>query len=414
MSLGLRLAMAIGALPVLIGVYAALHLAGPAAALTKLAAGRDFGNFWLGGHLAVGALSTPSDLATLLTPTRFQAAMFAAWPFLDHGVHRLFSYPPSYLLLIAPFGAVPSVVAGWLLWLAAGLIALRAALRRAGAWWPGIILLPVVLDQAVVGENGLLLGALSIACLTALDRKAAQTGLWAGLLTVKPQLGLVLPVAFLARRAWRAIAIAALVALALAAGAWLLWPAAWPLWIGRVLPAQAALMNQPFGPTPSQAFMASPFIFFRGLGAAHSLALGLQLAVTATALAVAYAVLRRIDRHRAAGGTIEWRLVTVVLLALGALTAPYALDYDLAALTAMATAGLVQGWLDTRRLRLAALTMIWLPQWNLVAGIVFHTPSIVWLATAAIAAAGVQHLMRQAAPPPAALSVVPTVEEIPC
>lgn len=126
---------------------------------------------------------------------------FYAWP-----------YPPSYLAVAALLSLMPFGVA-MIAWIAATFAGLVAVLARiTGNWRGGIMLaaMPVTLLNAFAGQNGFLSATLLGAGLLNLQARPWLGGAMIGLLTYKPHLGLVIPVALLATRAWRAIAGAAL------------------------------------------------------------------------------------------------------------------------------------------------------------------------------------------------------------
>src|SRR5271155_2432699 len=88
----------------------------------------------------------------------------------------------------------------------------------------GIVLalgFPGVLWNISVGQNGFLTAALIGGSLVFLERRPLLAGICLGLLTYKPQFGLLFPVILIADRRWLTIAVAALVAIALAALSWL-------------------------------------------------------------------------------------------------------------------------------------------------------------------------------------------------
>jgi hypothetical protein len=145
-----------------------------------------------------------------------------------------FAYPPCFLILLAPFGLLtyPAAAASWVLLTFA---AYWAALRR---WAPDMLWLalsfPPLLVNAITGQAGLLTAALFAGAMTLLPKRPLAAGVLLGLLIVKPQLGLVLPLALLAGREWRAIAGAAaaaagLVLISVVLFGWTPWQA----WLGN-------------------------------------------------------------------------------------------------------------------------------------------------------------------------------------
>lgn len=126
-----------------------------------------------------------------------------------------FPYPPPFLILLLPFGLLPYPVAA-AFWIIATAAAYFAIGRRV---WPGsgvlLAAFPAVLANGIIGQNGFLTAALFIGGLALVGKRPFVAGLMLGCLVFKPQLGILLPVAFLAARQWRAFAGAAISSLGL-------------------------------------------------------------------------------------------------------------------------------------------------------------------------------------------------------
>ncbi|MGH6683662.1 MAG: glycosyltransferase family 87 protein [Pseudolabrys sp.] len=175
------------------------------------AAGRPFGddwiNYWSGGYLALHGRA--ADVYDLNAFHAFQQTIVGA-P-LD-GYH--YSYPPVMLLLTMPFALIPYVSALFV-WLSASWYAFYRALRLAMPGG-GVLLLalaaPAVLINAIGGQNGCWTAALLGGGLGLVERRPYLAGGLFGLMIYKPQLGILLPVALIAGRQWRAFAAAAVVA----------------------------------------------------------------------------------------------------------------------------------------------------------------------------------------------------------
>ena len=261
------------------------------------------------------------------------------------------SYPPTALLLVLPLALVPYLPALYL-WLAVGLAALLLVAWRAvrHPLGPAIALLfPAVANSLFAGQNGCLSAALLGGGLLALERRPWLAGLLFGLLSYKPQLGLLLPVALIAGGYWRAFIAATVATLAFAAVSLATFgPAPWSAFLdqlGFIAQAterrQAALENMPTW----FAAVALP-------GGPTGLAYATQgLAALAAAAFVAW-LWRRPARFeiKAAG----------LLLALP-MTTPYAQFYDLAvlafALLWFGSAARTDGWRPWER---PALALLWL------------------------------------------------------
>ena len=191
----------------------------------------DFLGVWSYGRLAArGDLHTLYDVGAL---TAYQHALFPMLP----GALPFF-YPPTMLLLLAPLGLM-GPVAAWMLWTAFGLAALLFAIlpdRRRPGRAILLLLLPATVVSAAFGQTGLITGALLLGGLRLAPSRPVLGGVLLGLLTIKPQMGVLVPVALVASEQWRAIAAAIVTAAALAVvggltfgfGSWLAWLHALP------------------------------------------------------------------------------------------------------------------------------------------------------------------------------------------
>jgi hypothetical protein len=169
--------------------------------LTKLPQSQfgDFFGLWTWGKFATAAGEAIYD------PSALQAFQHSLDPDL-HGVWP-FPYPPTFLLALAPLGMLPLVPA-YVLWIA-GTFALYL-LATLGRHWrslsgAALLLVPTTLLTVIAGHNGFLTATLLIGGLRCLKRLPVLAGVLLGLLTYKPQFGLIVLVVLLAAKAWRAI-----------------------------------------------------------------------------------------------------------------------------------------------------------------------------------------------------------------
>jgi hypothetical protein len=165
-------------------------------------------------------------LGLIFDGQRFTAelnATFSGW--LSQPLpYRPWIYPPTYLLLLLPFGKLPFGTAYAAFQLATALllvVALWSASDRPGA--RGFVAIAVLLSPAAainiaVGQNAFFTAALLVIGFRQLQRRPMLAGAALGLLTVKPQFWLLVPVALLASRQWRVLA-ASLISAALLAAA---------------------------------------------------------------------------------------------------------------------------------------------------------------------------------------------------
>src|SRR5262249_2409356 len=135
-----------------------------------------------------------------------------------------------------------------------------------------------------------------------LERRPAFAGLCLGLLTYKPQFGLLFPLVLIADRRWRTIVVAAAVALLLAALSWLVFgTAGWARFLAGLLAASWAAFVQGLSATSRVVLgeggadfnrLQSVFGLVRAHGGSEMLAWSLQGAA-ALAAAVALVMLWR-------------------------------------------------------------------------------------------------------------------------
>jgi hypothetical protein len=157
----------------------------------------DFVSYWSAGRLALtgnpaGSYDNAAHSAVELTVSALEGSI------------QPFPYPPPFLLLVTPFALLlfPFAFAAWV-FVTAGLHFL--ALRRI-APLPYTFALPAAHGNALVGQNGFLTSAIFAFGTAMLDARPFLAGAVLGLLIIKPQLALLLPVAVIASRNWRAAA----------------------------------------------------------------------------------------------------------------------------------------------------------------------------------------------------------------
>jgi arabinofuranan 3-O-arabinosyltransferase len=126
-------------------------------------------------------------------------------------------YPPPPLFIAAALASLP-YLAAWAVWMAITLPAYVAAVRAIIGERIGILLalgFPGVLWNISVGQNGFLTAALIGGTLVCLERRPLVAGLLLGLLTYKPQFGVLFPFVLMIDGRWRVLAAASATAAAL-------------------------------------------------------------------------------------------------------------------------------------------------------------------------------------------------------
>lgn len=308
--------------------------------------GRDFLNWWLYGKAAFRAqpglwydtVAYQQAVAGLLGP---------GYP----GVN--WSYPPTVMLAAAPFGLLPYLPA-LLLWTVMGMAALWFSLQglAGGTLRTALLLSPAALFGVMSGQLDLFVTALLLAAFLRLDRQPVLAGILIGLVTLKPHVGLLWPVALAASGRWRVFLSAAATALLLGlASLWLFGIDSWTRFLTLGLHAQAQVLADPHGiATP---FYPTLFMNLHGAGISAAAAMAVQgVFALAAALSVGWAFARRRDAAP--------HLLFALLTAASVVALPYLLIYSLLPLCLSALLLLQDGALDAKGRFLARL-VYWLP-----------------------------------------------------
>jgi len=254
--------------------------------------------------------------------TQLLNANFAAWLAHPLPLHP-WLYPPHYLLLLLPFGLLPFLPAG-ILFLALSFLGLIAATcccvrapRARAILGVAAALCPASAITACLGQNTFLTCALMMGGFGLLPRRPVLAGALLGALTYKPQLWLMVPVALIAGRHWKALAGAAASALLLAAASAAIFGIApWQQWlVVMTRPSELFVQWSAIARLNGQSL----FTYAALLGAPAPLANAIQaLGIAGAAAAVWWCYRRPMAR--------EAQLA--VLFAATLLAAPHVIDYD--------------------------------------------------------------------------------------
>jgi hypothetical protein len=161
----------------------------------------DFCWIWASGKLA-----TSSNPALIYDPAAFTAALDALFgPGECKFLH--FSYPPTVLFFSYPFGLLPYMIA-FAVWIAATivlyLVAVYEIIPRPAAVIAAFTPMAVPVN-VLFGHNGFLTAGLIGLLLVFMERRPWLSGILLGLMTYKPQFGVLFPLALLASRNWRTL-----------------------------------------------------------------------------------------------------------------------------------------------------------------------------------------------------------------
>lgn len=326
---------------------------------TTLVVGRDFLQFWMYGRAAWAP-----DPGRFYDPQLYNEALAALlgpnypgqnWP-----------YAPSIMLFTAPFGQLPYLAALGT-WIVLGLAVFIGVGLRLFSWRRALIaalLSPAALLCLISGQASFVTASILLTIFTTLDRRPRLAGVLIGVLTIKPQLGLLFPVLLIASGRWRVFLIAAITSLLIVGLTTALFGTqVWIDFFSKGLSAQRLVMADPerlFTP-----FIPTFFVNVRGIGASYGLATIIQACAAIFAVgAVAIASRRYKDA--------DPKYHAGLFLACSICAVPYFMSYDTLALTCLAVLLLATKKLDTRSCVLAKL-VYWLPLLQMILG-TWHIP----------------------------------------
>src|SRR6516165_1314537 len=252
----------------------------------------DFGLFWCAGK---GLAAKAAQRFGLIGPDpAYQqicqldvlandAPQALAWP-----------YPPPAGFVVLPLAVLPLPLSFWV-WRVLCLVLGGWLLRRSGLGWAVIVAglaSPASLHDMTGGQNGTITGAMLVAILLWAPIRPRAAGMLAGLLALKPQLGILLP-AIIWRRSGLQLMLAGLcTVLVLVLGSLVLWgPEQWAWFLRVAEPDEMRTAALPF----SRFFPAAGITVYdmaHSLGAAPRPAWTVQLAASAVALALTFTVWR--------------------------------------------------------------------------------------------------------------------------
>jgi len=324
-----------------------------------LVVGRDFLNFWMYGRAA--ASEQPWAWYDIDTYQRAIAAIVG-----PHYPGQIWSYPPSLMLLLVPFGQVAYLPA-LAMWTVIGLAILLGVARWQG--WNRQVLLATLVSPAsffglISGQGTFLIVAALVSIFFLSNRRPIVAGLLIAMLTLKPQIGLLFPLALAAAGRWRIFAAAALGAIIIAgATAAAFGMESWRAFFREGIPTQnLALIDRagivgPFCPTI--------FMNLHSAGLSYGFAMAVQMVF---ALFAAAALIWMFRRHPRAN---PYLLMTIFTLCT-ATAVPYLFFYDTLPMTLGGLLLLQKGLLDAAG-RVLVRFVYWLPLLQIGFG-VLHLP----------------------------------------
>ncbi|MBV9374644.1 MAG: DUF2029 domain-containing protein [Alphaproteobacteria bacterium] len=267
--------------------------------------------------------ATSGHAASLYDPAKFVQIQAAVVGPSDY-IYPNWPYPPTFLLILAPLAALEysHALIVWNLLTLLGCVAVVYLIVRRRAAIALVLAAPFSAWNLLAAHNGFLTAVFLGGSLLLLERRPVLAGVFLGLLTYKPQFGILFPVALLAVGEWRAIAGCAITVVLLAVAAlaafgpdvWIAFP--------RELVAQAGL-NFPADPDSNWAYLQTAYGLVRSLRGGANLAWLVQGLITLCTAVIVWVVWR---------SRISYDLKAAILSAAALLATPYAFAYDTAAI----------------------------------------------------------------------------------
>jgi arabinofuranan 3-O-arabinosyltransferase len=277
----------------------------------------DFVNVWAAGRLVLeghpaSAYDGPTHKLVEEAAVGHPFAGYFGWP-----------YPPPFLFVAAGL-ALLSFATAYAVWVFGTFPIYLAAIRAIIGDRTGYLLaaaFPAVLSNFIVGQNGFLTAGLFGGALILLERWPLLAGVLIGLLSYKPHLGFLIPIALAAGGYWRAFAAATAITVLMAVAAWLAFGTeTWTAFFANIGHIEQAFLSEgaaDFGK------MQSAFGLIRTLGGSEALAWCVQAAVAVAAATGVAAVWR---------SRADYEIKAAALGTAAMLATPYLFIYDLVVL----------------------------------------------------------------------------------
>jgi arabinofuranan 3-O-arabinosyltransferase len=177
----------------------------------------DFVNVWSAGKLVLDG--HPAQAYDWDIQKQVQVAVLGQ----SYPGNFAWHYPPPFLFVASLLAHFPYTVA-FIGWAAASLVPYVAVMRGIVGRPFGLLLalaFPVVLTNTLVGQNGFLTASLIGGALYLMPMRPVLSGICLGLLSYKPQYGLLFPLVLIAASQWTVFFTAGAVAVAMALASWL-------------------------------------------------------------------------------------------------------------------------------------------------------------------------------------------------
>jgi hypothetical protein len=274
----------------------------------------DFVNVWAAGRLVLDG--HPAQAYDWDIQKQVELALLGQ----DFTGYFAWHYPPPFLFVASLLAQFPYPVA-FIGWVSVSFLPYLAMMRSIVGRPFGLMLaaaFPVVFNNTLVGQNGFLTAALIGGTLYLLPMRPMLAGVCLGLLSYKPQYGLLFPIVLIAASQWTAFFTAGLVAVAVAFASWLAFGTeSWQAFFHWMPMFSQAFLTE--GKAPWWK-LQSIFSLVRYLGGTEYLAWIFQWVLTASVAVV----LTLMWRSR-----VSYPLKAAALAAGTLLTTPYLFMYDM-------------------------------------------------------------------------------------
>ena len=274
----------------------------------------DFINVWAAGRLVLDGV--PAQAYDWDIQKQVEVAKLGK----DFVGYFAWHYPPPFLFVASLLAQLPYKLA-FIGWAVVSFLPFLAVMRAIVGRPFGYLLalaIPMVFINALVGQNGFLTAALIGGTLYLIPIRPVLAGICLGLLTYKPQYGLLFPIALIVAGQWRVFVSAGITAVVMAFASWLAFGTeswlAFFHWMPRF--SQAFLTE---GQAPWWK-MQSIFSLVRYFGGSEPLGWAFQWVLTAS-VAVVLALIWR--------SRVPYTLKAAALAAGTLLTTPYLFMYDM-------------------------------------------------------------------------------------
>jgi len=274
----------------------------------------DFINVWAAGRLVLDGV--PAQAYDWDIQKQVEVAKLGQ----DFVGYFAWHYPPPFLFVASLLAQLPYQTAfiGW-----AGvsfllfLVAMRAIVGRDFGYLLALAI-PMAFINALVGQNGFLTAALIGGALYLIPVRPVLAGICLGLLTYKPQYGLLFPIVLIAAGHWRVFISAGVTAVVLATASWLAFGIeSWLAFFHWIPKFSQTFLTE--GKAPWWK-LQSIFSMVRYFGGSEPLGWAFQWVLTAS-VAVVLALIWR--------SRVPYTLKAAALAAGALLTTPYLFMYDM-------------------------------------------------------------------------------------